>query len=281
MMPATTEVRGQLPNSAVGQAWSVAFVRTICIGTICLGGLIPVAAGQSAPENASSLLQRGKQYFVDGYFEEASETLRQAASVVTSEVDAAQIQQYLGLSQHALGRTPEAAAAFRRALRWDATLELDAERFNPSVVSIFAEVKESLRGQLRMVGALAAGEVLLLDGAHIEFAPTLPVGIGPHRVEVMHDGGEPRAVFDGVVGVDEVVDIRLAPAASPSPDLSLSEDTDEPASVSFSSSSSSWPNHYRWGVGLLASAAVAAGAGIALGLSGLADHREWLDASPG
>lgn len=158
-----------------------------------------------------SLLDQGIELFNQGEFERSHQLLRRAQPSVRGARDLGRLHLYLGLDLAFLGKTARARQAFLLALEHDPTLDLDPARIKESVVKLFRQVRDGLRGELQ-VAVRGGGATVFVDGQELGPAPltrTLP--IGPHRVEVRSPAGNRRATLVIQRGKTTVLRIHLPP----------------------------------------------------------------------
>jgi hypothetical protein len=144
-------------------------------------------------QGAEGLLEQGVLLFNQGEFERSLQVLRRAQPLVKAPQTLGRLFLYLGLDYAFLGKSAKARQSFATALDHDASLDLDPSRIKESVVKLFRQVRDGLRGELRVL-VNGEGATVLVDGQELGAAPlTRALAIGPHRVEVRSpDGGSRR-----------------------------------------------------------------------------------------
>jgi hypothetical protein len=113
------------------------------LAVLLVGCLAPTGLVR-AQETAEALLNRALDQYAQGQFEASVRSLQRADKLPADKSLHAKIWLYLGVNRAVLNDAAGARQAFTEALRTDSSLELDEERFKPSVVRLFREEKAKL-----------------------------------------------------------------------------------------------------------------------------------------
>lgn len=182
--------------------------------SICMV-LCALSVARASPA-AELLLEQGKALYAEGLLRQAIERLEQARKQSKEAKQLGQILLYAGLSHDGDGNSSGAEGAFREALHHDPTLEIDPDRFKPSVVELFLRVRSSLRGTLE-VAVLRDGVQLVVDGKAATSPFRSEVAIGVHRIEIRLSDGTAVLAEDAMVFPGRLTTLRLPPAAATHP----------------------------------------------------------------
>jgi len=163
----------------------------------------------------TTLLERALSEYDQGKFEQALKTLDEVERAASSAGERARARLYRGATRAAQDDAAAARVSFEAALRLDPTLELDPDRFKPSVVAIFQEVKARPRGKLA-VRSTPPGAEVLVGGESLGTTPLeLSLTAGERQLVVRLEGYQEQlrpALVQAGQGVS--VDVTLAPRPS-------------------------------------------------------------------
>lgn len=152
--------------------WSAKVGATIVLLSLLLQSMIVRADAQ----DAARLLSEATQLYADGAFEQSIVKLKRAEKITQQAGLLAKIFLLLGLDQAALNRTAAARSAFRKALRHDPILRIDAERLKPSIVALFERERAT---QVRASTPNPAGPASVPAASHPATRPSSRPAITP------------------------------------------------------------------------------------------------------
>jgi hypothetical protein len=139
---------------------------------------------RAAPAQPSVLLEQGVQSFNLGKFRRSVILLRRALPRATDTAVQAKIHLYLGMNHVVMGQQIRAEEAFKEALRRDPSLTLDPAQTKEAILSLFRQVRETLKGRLD-VRADRPGALVKIDGKELGSTPyTGELPVGKHEVYV-------------------------------------------------------------------------------------------------
>ncbi|MCA9669391.1 MAG: hypothetical protein KC503_27535 [Myxococcales bacterium] len=271
-----------------GRTSSHALARVASFALVLLA-LVAAAGVARAASRAERLLARGIKQYRAARFRRSLRTCRQAERRAGDDTAVkAKAALYVGLNYGVLGKAAKAKRAFERALKLDASLELDRERFKPSDVRRLARVRQGLLGK---VVVSANGGDIYVDGARRGASPqTLSLPVGRHVFET-RQGSRRSGKRELLVRYDANHSVSLVlpaapkpqkplPAATPKVDqdnaaLSNTPSRDDADTGGASPWSFSHKRLWTWITGGLAVAS--AGAAIGVGVSAKADEDEYLN----
>ncbi|QRK04691.1 PEGA domain-containing protein [Archangium violaceum] len=163
----------------------------------------------SAPTEGPRELDAALQALSEGDFESALSHVEVGLRKTRDEAHIARLQLVRGEAYAALRQYTQMEAAFAQALESDPDVRLDPERVQPTVVTLFEQLRERLRGELS-IEVEPSGAELRLDGQPLGQAPWRgPVPIGTHTLEV--GSGTTTLQVKVRPGRTEQVHIVLAP----------------------------------------------------------------------
>lgn len=142
------------------------------------------ARGAAAENEAARLLEQAIESFDNGAFVQSRDLLLQARKQTKDTKMLGRIHLYLGLNAAVESGPDSAKALFRKALKHDPLLRVDAERFKPVFVQAFEEVRGELIGTLEVTTDREEVAVWI-DGARAGPPPiTREALAGGHLVEL-------------------------------------------------------------------------------------------------
>jgi hypothetical protein len=223
----------------------------------------------AAEPEAARLLEQAIESFDNGAFVRSRDLLLRALKLLSQEGKdtrlLGRIHLYLGLNAAVESGPQSAKELFRKALKHDPLLKVDAERFKPDFVQVFEEVRGELIGTLEVT--TDRREVLVwIDGARAGPPPIIRDALaGGHLVELRDTQGAPlvRREVQVQAGRSERIHFAVMPPPPPtsapvvSPATRPVSERDDP------------PRRRIWtwvtGAGALAFLAVAIGTGVSAG----------------
>ncbi len=167
---------------------------------LLLSTLLLLSAGASPRPNAKGKLQAAQTQFNRGDFEETLQLLDQAKEETSEDGTLSRIHLLRGQAYGALRDLVKAEEALAEALEHDPEATLDANRVDPSLVTMLSGLKSRLRGTLE-VTADRPGAKVTYNGKALGTAPLrAQVEIGRSKLEVRTP--------DGRYGARREVEIR-------------------------------------------------------------------------
>jgi hypothetical protein len=143
----------------------------------------PTVRAAPAP-SPSALLEQGVQSFNLGRFRRSMILLGRALRRATDTAVQAKIHLYLGMNHVVMRRQIRAEEAFKEALKRDPSLTLDPAQTKEAILSLFRQVRETLKGRLE-IRADRSDALVTIDGTELGSAPyTGELTVGRHKVLV-------------------------------------------------------------------------------------------------
>ena len=165
------------------RAWRVKMLAVVA-GVLILA----LPASSSAQSEATKLFEKAREQFDFGEFRRSLKTLKKALAQNPVKEELTRIHLYMGLNNAVIKRADKAREQFTKALWHDPGLVLDAEQFKPSLVEMFNQIKQSLRGEL-VVASKSEGARVLIDGKDVGGVGKVPFEIdlplGQHLLQVV------------------------------------------------------------------------------------------------
>ncbi len=148
----------------------------------------------AATDEAERLFEQARRQYTGAEFEEAIRLLTRARAAAPRPPLRAQIEIHLAANYDVLGRPADARAALRAALELDPSVELDARRFRASLVGLFRELREGLKGRLEVRCEGRPCGTVSVDGVDLGRGPAwnLELLIGARRLEARSLDGQLR-----------------------------------------------------------------------------------------
>lgn len=221
---------------------------------------------------ATDAIERAAKHYSDGEFELALRVLQHAINVTKDSQQLAQLHLSLGVNYAVIGFIEKARAAFRTALAFFPTVDVDPHTYKPSLVNLFRDVRSEMTGEL-WINLDREDVTLWVDKERVQELPyRKQISVGTHDIEVLDREGKQLYAKTVIVSFQrsERVNVKLAAShaessakeavasSSSSTSLSTSDSVRTTPLQRDASSSWSWISGRRWTWFFLGSTALGA-----------------------